>query len=221
MVVGSGKLEKAQSGSEKAGEGEGVAARTGQALGAGMEAMQGGAETATTAYAEWFSSVFSFIPKFGLPSSHHFDPVLGIDTHLHLMPAPSPIPDPFIGIVFDAFDYAGDILSFVQSAFPPAEDEEATAPVPDAGKGGKEEGGQYPSFPSEPAKEDSDAGPAPGPSVMGIASAFLETTVKANGRYRTMAGTTSKNPMHLPAPPWGESMEHEGESFVGSATGQV
>ena len=40
MVVGSGKLEKAQSGSEKAGEGEGVAARTGQALGAGMEAMQ-------------------------------------------------------------------------------------------------------------------------------------------------------------------------------------
>src|SRR5262249_36602877 len=39
-------------------------------------------------------------------ASKHFDPVLGIDVHLILvLQAPVPIPNPFVGILFDPVDY--------------------------------------------------------------------------------------------------------------------
>jgi RHS repeat-associated protein len=42
-----------------------------------------------------------------MPAAKHFDMVLGVDIHLVLIPpgVPTPIPHPFIGILFDPFDY--------------------------------------------------------------------------------------------------------------------
>ncbi|MGF7212418.1 RHS repeat-associated protein [Skermanella aerolata] len=44
-----------------------------------------------------------------MPAATHFDPILGIDVHLIQPPGPVPpvpIPHPYLGIVFDLFDYA-------------------------------------------------------------------------------------------------------------------
>ena len=41
-------------------------------------------------------------------AAKHFDPIIGIDIHIILMPpasAPTPLPNPYIGIVFDPIDY--------------------------------------------------------------------------------------------------------------------
>ena len=45
-----------------------------------------------------------------MPATKHFDPVLGIDTHIVLIPTPAgpvptPIPHPYVGMVFDPDDY--------------------------------------------------------------------------------------------------------------------
>lgn len=43
-----------------------------------------------------------------IPAAKHFDPVLGIDTHLVQPPGPVPpvpVPHPYVGFVFDPFDY--------------------------------------------------------------------------------------------------------------------
>lgn len=44
-----------------------------------------------------------------MPAAKHFDPVIGVDIHMIQPPGPVPplpIPHPYVGIVFDAFDYA-------------------------------------------------------------------------------------------------------------------
>jgi RHS repeat-associated protein len=41
----------------------------------------------------------------GLPAAKHFDPVLGIDIHLEIVPPVVPLPNPFVGFLFDPFDY--------------------------------------------------------------------------------------------------------------------
>lgn len=41
----------------------------------------------------------------GLPAAKHFDPVIGVDTHFELVPAVAPVPNPFVGFLFDPFDY--------------------------------------------------------------------------------------------------------------------
>jgi RHS repeat-associated protein len=44
-----------------------------------------------------------------MPAAKHFDPVVGVDIHIIQPPGPVPpvpIPHPYVGIVFDAFDYA-------------------------------------------------------------------------------------------------------------------
>jgi RHS repeat-associated protein len=43
-----------------------------------------------------------------MPAAKHFDPILGVDIHIIQPPGPVPpvpIPHPYVGIVFDAFDY--------------------------------------------------------------------------------------------------------------------
>ena len=43
-----------------------------------------------------------------MPAAKHFDPVLGIDIHIVQPPGPVPpipVPHPFIGFLFDPFDY--------------------------------------------------------------------------------------------------------------------
>jgi uncharacterized Zn-binding protein involved in type VI secretion len=44
------------------------------------------------------------------PAIKHFDPVVGIDTHIVLIPTPAgpvptPVPTPFVGLMFDPSDY--------------------------------------------------------------------------------------------------------------------
>ena len=41
----------------------------------------------------------------GLPATKHFDPVIGIDVHYEIVPPLTPIPNPFVGFLFDPFDY--------------------------------------------------------------------------------------------------------------------
>lgn len=41
----------------------------------------------------------------GQPAAKHFDPVVGVDLHLEIVPPVAPIPNPFIGFLFDPFDY--------------------------------------------------------------------------------------------------------------------
>jgi hypothetical protein len=46
-----------------------------------------------------------------MPAAKHFDPVLGVDIHIILIPTPvgpvpTPLPHPFVGIIMDPFDYA-------------------------------------------------------------------------------------------------------------------
>jgi len=43
-------------------------------------------------------------------AAKHFDPVLGIDVHIVLIPSPAgpiptPVPHPFVGVMFDPKDY--------------------------------------------------------------------------------------------------------------------
>ena len=40
-----------------------------------------------------------------MPAAKHFDPVIGIDIHFELVPPLLPIPNPFVGFLFDPFDY--------------------------------------------------------------------------------------------------------------------
>ncbi|MDR1077037.1 MAG: hypothetical protein LBL59_12390, partial [Xanthomonadaceae bacterium] len=50
-------------------------------------------------------------------ASKHFDPFLGIDIHMTVIPpapVPVPIPTPQIGLVFDPFDYVPFIGATVE-----------------------------------------------------------------------------------------------------------
>jgi hypothetical protein len=44
-------------------------------------------------------------------AAKHLDPLVGLDTHIILIPTPAgpvptPLPHPYVGILFDPFDYA-------------------------------------------------------------------------------------------------------------------
>src|SRR4051794_8148772 len=46
----------------------------------------------------------------GLPAAKHLDPVLGVDTHIILIPTPAgpvptPLPHPYVGMLLDPMDY--------------------------------------------------------------------------------------------------------------------
>lgn len=41
----------------------------------------------------------------GLPAAKHFDPVIGIDVHHEIVPPVTAVPNPFVGFLFDPFDY--------------------------------------------------------------------------------------------------------------------
>ena len=50
-------------------------------------------------------------------AAKHFDPIIGIDIHIILMPpaaAPTPLPNPFVGIVLDPLDYIPKIGATVK-----------------------------------------------------------------------------------------------------------
>lgn len=47
------------------------------------------------------------------PASTHLKPIIGLDIHFVNMPAPVPVPHPYIGLVIDPFDYIPGIGSTV------------------------------------------------------------------------------------------------------------
>ncbi|WP_415846483.1 DUF6531 domain-containing protein, partial [Vibrio aerogenes] len=89
----------------KSGEAETGSPLANQALAALGGAMQG-LENAGSALGKVTGALG--LASAGSPSVKHFDPVIGVDVHLLDCPQPTPIPAPYIAMVFDTAEYMAE-----------------------------------------------------------------------------------------------------------------